>query len=123
MKLDKYEVKDMKLDKKLFILGFLVMAIGTVAAQTTVVSLINALICRLITILWGVSAAVATIVMVIAGIRWIGSSEDAGARAQAKSTIVHAIIGLIIVIVALSIVNYAITGAGVLSTLTFSCRP
>ena len=123
MKLDKYEVKDMKLDKKLFILGFLVMAIGTVAAQTTVVSLINALICRLITILWGVSAAVATIVIVIAGIKWIGSSEDAGARAQAKSTIVHAIIGLIIVIVALSIVNYAITGAGVLSTLTFSCRP
>jgi len=123
MKLDKYEVKDMKLDKKLFILGFLVMAIGTVAAQTTVVSLINALICRLITILWGVSAAVATIVIVIAGIRWIGSSEDAGARAQAKSTIVHALIGLIIVIVALSIVNYAITGAGVLSTLTFSCRP
>ena len=123
MKLDKYEVKDMKLDKKLFILGFLVMAIGTVAAQTTVVSLINALICRLITILWGVSAAVATIVIVIAGIRWIGSSEDAGARAQAKSTIVHAIIGLIIVIVALSIVNYAITGAGVLSTLTFSCTP
>ncbi|OYT39693.1 MAG: hypothetical protein B6U86_04995 [Candidatus Altiarchaeales archaeon ex4484_43] len=78
MKLDKYEVKSMKLDKKLLILGFLVMAIETVAAQAqrTVMSLINALICRLITVLWGISAAVATIVIVIAGIKWIGSSED-----------------------------------------------
>ncbi len=121
MKLDKYEVKSMKLDKKLLILGFLVMAIGTVAAQATVVSLINTLICRLITVLWGISAAVATIVIVIAGIKWIGSSEDAGARAQAKATIVHAIIGLIIVIIALSIVNWAISGAGPLATLTFQC--
>ena len=111
----------MKLDKKLLILGFLVMAIGTVAAQATVVSLINTLICRLITVLWGISAAVATIVIVIAGIKWIGSSEDAGARAQAKATIVHAIIGLIIVIIALSIVNWAISGAGPLATLTFQC--
>ncbi|HDH41886.1 MAG TPA: hypothetical protein ENG12_05755 [Candidatus Altiarchaeales archaeon] len=111
----------MKLDKKLLILGFLVMAIEIVAAQTTVISLINALICRLITVLWGISAAVATIVIVVAGIKWIGSSEDAGARAQAKATIVHAIIGLIIVIIALSIVNWAVTGTSISDTFTFNC--
>jgi len=111
----------MKLDKKLLILGFLVMAIETVAAQTTVISLITHLICRLITVLWGISAAVATIVIVVAGIKWIGSSEDASARAQAKATIVHAVIGLIIVIVALSLVNWAVTGTPISRTFTFQC--
>ncbi len=110
----------MKLDKRyqiLVILGFVLMAMGMAAAQSTVISLINMLICRLIQVLWGIAAAVATIVIVIAGIKWIGSSEDAGARAQAKATIVHAIIGLLIVIIALSIVNWAITG----SVTAFTC--
>ncbi len=94
----------------LAILGFVLLATGMAVAQGTVISLINELICRLIQVLWGIAAAVATIVIVIAGIKWIGSSEDAGARAQAKATIIHAIIGLIIVIVALAIVNWSITG-------------
>lgn len=96
--------------KMLAVLGAILLIMGMAAAQSTVVSLINALICRLIQVLWGIAAAVATIVIVIAGIKWIGSAEDAGARAQAKATIVHAIIGLIIVVIALSVVNWAITG-------------
>jgi len=114
----------MKLDKRfqiLAILGFVLIMMGTAVAQTTVISLITALICRLIIVLWGIAASVATIVIVIAGVKWIGSAEDAGARAQAKATIVHAIIGIVIVIIALSIVNWAIAGAGPLATLTFNC--
>ena len=108
--------------KTAMLLGLLIIGIGMVAAgSSSITTLINVLLCRIITVLWGVSAAVATIVIVIAGIKWIGSSEDAGARAQAKSTIVHAVIGLIIVMVALVLVNWVIGGTGPLSTFTFVC--
>ena len=108
----------------LFTLGVLILA-GMTSAQsatvTSVITIITNLICRLILVLYGIAAAVASIVIVIAGIRWVGSAEDAGARAAAKSTMIHAIIGLIIVIVALAIVNWAVTGTSVSRTFTFSC--
>ena len=107
----------------LFTLGVLILA-GMTSAQsdvTSVITIITSLICRLILVLYGIAAAVASIVIVIAGIRWVGSAEDAGARASAKSTMIHAIIGLIIVIVALAIVNWAVTGTSVASTFTFTC--
>jgi len=98
--------------------------VGMASAQTTltsVITIITSFICRLITVLWGIVAAVAIIVIVIAGVRWVGSAEDASARAAAKTTIIHAIIGLIIIAVALAIVNWAVTGTPIDRTWTFAC--
>jgi len=51
-----------------------------------------------------IAGAVATLIIVMNGIRWIGSSDDPGARKKAKEGIVHAVVGLIIVLVAVEIV-------------------
>lgn len=105
--------------KMLMLLGIVLLTIGMASATTaaTVMTIINDLLCKLLQVLWGVAAAVAIIVIVLAGIKWIGSSEDAGARAQAKSTIVHAIIGLLIVMIALTLVGW-VTQGSVLTMMT-----
>jgi hypothetical protein len=106
--------------KMLMLLGIVLMTVGLAsAAGSSVVTIINALLCRLLQVLFAVSAAVATIVIVLAGIKWIGSSEDAGARAQAKSTIVHAIIGLLIVMIALTLVGWVVSSNA--SMNVFAC--
>ena len=57
-----------------------------------------------------IAGAVATLIIVINGIKWIGSSDDPGARKQAKEGIVHAVVGLVIVIVAVEIVALIYSG-------------
>jgi type IV secretory pathway VirB2 component (pilin) len=102
--------------KVLMLLGIVLLTIGMASASSsasTVMTVINTLLCRLLQVLWGIAAAVAIIVIVLAGIKWIGSAEDAGARAQAKSTIVHAIIGLLIVMIALTLVGWVVQGSAV----------
>lgn len=107
--------------KMLMLLGIVLLTIGFASAQasSSVITIINSLLCRLLQVLFAVSAAVATIVIVMAGIKWIGSAEDAGARAQAKSTIVHAIIGLLIVMIALTLVGWVVSSDA--SMNVFSC--
>jgi len=94
------------------VIAFLLINIGitlAVPAATAVTNPIHCVLCRILTILWGVTAGIATFVIVIAGIKWMGSMDDPGARAQAKSSIVHAVIGLIIVMIALQLVGWAVT--------------
>jgi type IV secretory pathway VirB2 component (pilin) len=55
-----------------------------------------------------VAGAIAVIIIVVGGIRYITSNGDSGAVKQAKDTILYAIIGLIVVIVAYAIVHYVI---------------
>jgi len=105
----------------------LLINIGTTSAAvavTDVTNPINCLLCRILTILWGIVAAIATFVIVLAGLKWIGSADDPGGRAQAKATIVHAIIGLIIVTVAMQVVAWAVQGtvAGSIHGYTFDPR-
>ena len=52
-----------------------------------------------------ITAGVGTIVIVMQGIKWTGSAEDPGARKQAKQGIIHAVVGMIIVILAIWIVQ------------------
>lgn len=114
------------------LVGAILLTAGLAAAQVTaqvsseaassVISIINTLICRLVLVLYSISAGIALIVIVLAGIKWIGSSEDAGARAQAKSTIIHAIIGLIIVMIALVLVNWVVSGVSPVDTFLYQCK-
>jgi hypothetical protein len=64
----------------------------------TIIRIINALL---------VLAAIAAIVFVIiGGVRYITSQGDEDAAVQAKNTIIYAIIGIIIIILAAVIVNF-----------------
>ena len=80
------------------------------AAVTSVIAIVNCIICRLVHVMWGVVGALATIMMVLAGLRWIGSESDPGQRAAAKSSIMHAMVGVIICIVAVYIVGWLTEG-------------
>jgi hypothetical protein len=52
--------------------------------------------------------AIAVIVIIIGGIRYTTSSGDQGAVQSAKNTIMYAVIGLIVAILAYAIVNFVV---------------
>ncbi|MFC2162755.1 hypothetical protein ACFLRF_03665 [Candidatus Altiarchaeota archaeon] len=56
-----------------------------------------------------IAAAVAAVVITLQGLKWAGSAEDPGARKQAKQGMIHAVIGLIIVLLAIWIVTMIFT--------------
>jgi hypothetical protein len=53
-------------------------------------------------------AAVAVLVLVIAGLRYVASNGDPNTMAKAKHTIIYASIGLLVSMTAFVIVNFAI---------------
>jgi hypothetical protein len=60
----------------------------------------------IISTLFTVAGAVAVIILVVGGIRYITSTGDSQRIKAAKDTILYAIIGLVVVIVARAIVGY-----------------
>ena len=66
-------------------------------------------ITNIVNILLFLAGAVAVIVIIIGGIRYVMSSGDAGQVQSAKNTILYAVIGLIVVIMAYAIVNFVVT--------------
>ncbi|OYT27652.1 MAG: hypothetical protein B6U97_00630 [Candidatus Altiarchaeales archaeon ex4484_96] len=77
------------------------------------------LACIIIRILQGVAAILATIVILLSGIAWM-SSESYEGRTKARDRLLHAIIGLLIVMVALQLVNvFVVTGLD--SALSLDC--
>jgi hypothetical protein len=86
---------------------------GFVAAQSSAASSAKDVVCTILNnlswLLMAIAAAVGVVVIVLQGIKWAGSAEDPGARKQAKQGIIHAVIGLIIVILAVWIVALVFT--------------
>ncbi|MFH1835815.1 MAG: pilin [Methanobacteriota archaeon] len=94
------------------LLGILLLASFVVATEATVGTWSETTaqqICSIVNnirwLLEMIAGAVATLVIVINGIKWIGSSDDPGARKQAKEGIVHAVVGLVIVLIAVEVVS------------------
>jgi hypothetical protein len=106
----------MKKIKILFPAILVLMLVETVAAQTVSTGMISArsAICVVLfnirQLLAFIAASVATLVITLQGVKWIGSAEDPGARKQAKAGIIHAVVGLIIVMSAIWIVRMVFTG-------------
>lgn len=61
-------------------------------------------------IIFGVSASIALLMAVIGGFRYIVANGDPNAVSSAKNTILYAIIGLIVVMAAYSIVAFVVKG-------------
>lgn len=96
---------------------------GLVCCTATPTEIVNTTLCSIVVTFWGIAAAVASFMIVLAGVRWSGSMEDPQTRKEAKTTIIHAIVGLIIVMVAMEIANWLFIGAGSFSIYQFSCSP
>jgi hypothetical protein len=69
--------------------------------------LLEVLICRIIVLIYHIVGAFAALILVIAGVRYI-TAEGPDERENAKRIAVNAIIGLIIVLIAIPLVNYLV---------------
>ena len=67
----------------------------------TVIGIINAVI--------GVLGLACVIVIIVGGVQYMTSSGDAGKVKKAKDTILYAVIGLIVCVLAFAIVNFVIS--------------
>jgi hypothetical protein len=99
----------MKLNK-MWVIGYcLLLTAGFAAAtsSTTIVSAATA-VCKVLeniqALLWSIAGGLAVVVITLQGIKWTGSAEDPGARKSAKMGVIHAVVGLIIVLLATWIV-------------------
>jgi hypothetical protein len=105
--------------------GLLLLAlIGLVSAttQSTGMKSATTAICDILQniqwLLYAIAGGVGIVVITLQGIKWAGSAEDPGARKQAKQGIIHAVIGLVIVILAVWIVMMVFTANKCATTAT-----
>ncbi|MFH1835013.1 MAG: pilin [Methanobacteriota archaeon] len=61
---------------------------------------IRTIACTFATALVYIAAAIAALVFVLAGVKWIYAQDDAGKRKAARDTMIHCIIGLVIILMA-----------------------
>ena len=66
---------------------------------------INHVICTVINLIQMVAGAIAAIVIMFAGVRWMLSSDDPSARNGAKTIIIGAFVGIIIIAIAIPVIN------------------
>ena len=74
---------------------------------------IQGVIRALIDIAFGAAGLVAVIYLIVGGFRYVTSSGNAEAIEGAKATIVNAIVGLIVILVAFLLVNYILISLNV----------
>lgn len=68
-----------------------------------------AFIASIINILLFITGAIAVLMIIIGGIRYVISGGDQSAVTNAKNTILYAVVGLIVAIIAYAIVNFVVT--------------
>ena len=116
MRLLKIEMKT----RRHVIAGLLLMTVvlfcaSYVSAQAftaAVISKVSNVVCGFTDIFKAIATGVAAVVMTIAGIKWVASENDPGARKGAKDAMVHAIVGLIIVLIVSDVITLVNGGAG-----------
>jgi len=82
------------------------------ASMSSVKEKLSSVICGFYKVFFSIAGAIASLVFVIAGVKWIASENDPGARKQAKEIMVQALVGLIIVISTKAIIDAVIAGTG-----------
>lgn len=61
-------------------------------------------------IVFGITGSVSLLMIVIGGFRYVIAQGDPGSMSKAKNTIIYAIVGLIVTLVAFSIVTFVVKG-------------
>lgn len=69
-------------------------------------------ITTVLSIVFGVTASIAILMIVIAGFRYVIANGDPKDMADAKNTIIYALVGLLISLAAFSIVTFVLKGIG-----------
>jgi hypothetical protein len=71
---------------------------------------INLTICTVINLIQMVTGAIAAIVIIFAGVRWMMSGDDPSARNGAKTAIIGAFVGIIIIAITIPVINLVTSG-------------
>jgi len=105
---------DTKLRRKFFgfliallILTFFIPNVMSGALKDSITKTTSTILCEFYSAFMSIATGIALLVFIIAGIKWTGSENDPGARKSAKDAMIHALIGLIIVIIAYYVVKQA----------------
>lgn len=69
---------------------------------------LSAFIKKIINILLFIIGAIAVLMIIIGGLRYVLSAGDQGAVTGAKNTILYAVVGLIVAVMAFAIVNFVL---------------
>ncbi|MBN2251932.1 MAG: TrbC/VirB2 family protein [Candidatus Altiarchaeota archaeon] len=96
-----------------YILFIILPALAGLACADTggdIADEINNVICLFVRLIWMVTGSLMALVIIFAGVKWLVSGEDPGARASAKNFIVGAFVGLIIIFTAVPVVDYLVGG-------------
>lgn len=64
----------------------------------------------ILNIVFGITGAIALLVITVAGFKYVVSHGDPNLIAEAKNAIIYAAVGLVVSIAAIGIVNFVITG-------------
>ena len=102
------------MERKNLMTGLMLLSLICMAsaqAQTDIQNALSSILCVVVQLLVFIAGGIAIVIIVLNGIKWTASSDDPGARKQAKQGIVHAVVGLIIVLIAIFIVTL-VWGAG-----------
>ncbi|MFZ2456579.1 MAG: pilin [Candidatus Altiarchaeia archaeon] len=84
--------------------------VGCDCSESQSVKDIVAILCKFICLIASIAPAIAALVMMYGGLRYVTSAEDPGARSAAKTTIISALAGLILVMISLAMVNVVVSG-------------
>jgi len=106
-------MEKMKKTGVILLAGIILALFATNASSSLVSQIIDPMtnaICNIYDLITNVAGAIAALVITIAGFKWAGSADDPGARKAAKDSIIHALIGMLIIIIATDLVQL-ITGA------------
>lgn len=90
-------------------------ATGNCPANTNT-SQFNALLARVINIFSAIVGVIAVIMIIVGGLRYITSGGDSGKVSGAKTTIMYALIGLVVVALAQLVVHFVLNQAGSIAT-------
>lgn len=110
-----------KTDLILMVFCALISSVSAGAIESEISEYTINVICGVFNGLKIVGGAVATLVMVWAAIKWIGESDDPGARKNAKDHIKWAFIGIIIIVMADAMVGYVAQSPGVMEGCSYWC--
>ena len=91
------------------VLSMVLPSLASADAWGNISSKMSYIVCGFRTVFASAATGVAAFVMVIAGIQWVSSEADPGARKKAKTTMIHALVGLLIVSIANDIANLVLT--------------
>ena len=95
----------MKYSGTAFLLTILTQTATAVNLSTTISNPFNNVLCAVWQAIQTLGAPLAAVVIIAAAAIWVYSRDDAGKRNAAKTWIVHAIIGIIVILIAISIIT------------------